>query len=199
MTHIGQRKPGTCLCISIHAIIRSSRVRLRLRLRQCSFNQNRYRYHIMFTKTHQYTITIYSWYKMKLMHVGRPPLRSYLTTGMGATRRERACTRSERIHNAIFWRWGASHGGHRRDDHCSILTIGETPNPFQGRASADEIYGCSIHKWTAVTRPNEDKYSSNGRRRDAPHWITDGRFIWVGDQSYRDSGRCHIKIWQGTE
>ena len=40
------------------------------------------------------------------MHVGRPPLRSYLTAGMGATRRGIACTRSERIHNATFWRWG---------------------------------------------------------------------------------------------
>ena len=47
---------------------------------------------------------------MNLMHVGRPPLRSYLTAGMGATRRGIACTRSERIHNATFWRWGASHG-----------------------------------------------------------------------------------------
>ena len=61
------------------------RLRLRLRLRQCLFNQNRYRYHIRFTKKHQYTIAKYSWYMINLRHVGRPPLRSYLTADMGAT------------------------------------------------------------------------------------------------------------------
>ena len=65
-------------------------------------------------KTYQYTIIIYSWYIMNLMHVGRPPLRSYLTAGMGAIRRGRAWTRSEITHNATFWRRSASHGGHRR-------------------------------------------------------------------------------------
>ena len=89
-------------------------------------------------KKYQYTITIYSWYIMNLMHVGRPPLRSYLTAGMGATRRGIACTSSEKIHNATFWRWGVSHGGHHRDHHCSILTIGETPKP---------IWGPDIHRW----------------------------------------------------
>ena len=69
---------------------------------------------------------------MNLMHVGRPPLRSYLTAGMGATRRGIACTRSERIYNTTFWRWGAFHGGHRRDHHCGILIIGETPEPIWG-------------------------------------------------------------------
>ena len=56
----------------------------------------------------QKNITIYNnhitSYIMNLMHVGRPQLRSYLTAGMGATRRGIACTRSERIHNATFWR-----------------------------------------------------------------------------------------------
>ena len=57
-----------------------------LRLRQCLFYQNRYRYHI----SQQYTITIYYWYIMNLMHVGRPPLRSYLIAGMGAEEEEHA-------------------------------------------------------------------------------------------------------------
>ena len=83
-------------------------------------------------KSHQYTIAIYSWYIMNLRHVERPPLRSYLTTGMGATRRGRVCTRCERIHIATFrWR-GASHGGHHRDHHCGIFTIGETPESLWG-------------------------------------------------------------------
>ena len=108
-----------------------------------STGQNRYRYHIRFYKeTYQYTITIYSWYIMNLMHVGRPPLRSYLTAGMGAIQRGIACTRSERIHNATFWRWGASHGGHRRDHNCGILTVGETPEP---------IWGPDIRRWNINT------------------------------------------------
>ena len=143
-----------CLCISIHAIIRSSRVRLRLRLRQCSFNQNRYRYHIMLTKTNQYTITIYSWYIMKLMHGGRPPLRSYLTAGMGATRRGRACTRSERIHNATFWKRVP-----RRPPPGPPLQ-----HPYYRRDS-EPIWGPDIRRWNLrVLDPQMNRSDPTQRR-----------------------------------
>ena len=77
--------------------------------------------HIRFTKNHQYATTKYSWYIMDLRHVGRRPLRSYLTASMGAAQRGRACTCSERIHHnaTLGWR-GASHGGHRMDYPCEM-------------------------------------------------------------------------------
>ena len=111
---------------------------------------------------------IYTWYMINLIRVGRPPLRSYLIAGMGAIRRGRACTRRENT-------W------------CNFLMTGCVPrrpppgpplrhpyyerdwlsNPFEGRISADEIYGCPIRKCIAVTQPNDDRYSSNARRWDA--------------------------------
>ena len=106
-------------------------------------------------KTYHCTITIYSWYISNLMHVGRPPLRSYLTAGIGATRRGIACTRSERIHNTTFWRWGESHGGHHRDHHRGILTIGETPEP---------IWGPDIRRWN-IRVPDPQMYRSAPTQR----------------------------------
>ena len=83
---------------------------------------------------------------------------------MGATRRRRACTCSKIIHNATFWWRGAHSGGHRRDHHCGILTIGETPETIWGPGPANETYGCWICRWIAVTRTNDDMYSSNAPR-----------------------------------
>ena len=112
---------------SIKTILWSTR--LRLRLRQCLFNQNRY--HIRFTKNTNIQKFRY-WYMMNLRHIGRPPLRSDMTAGMGATRRGRACTCSKSINNATFWWRGVSHGGHRCYHHCGILTVAETPEPTWG-------------------------------------------------------------------
>ena len=41
---------------------------------------------------------------------------------------------------------------------AASLLQARLPNPFEGRASAHEIYGCPIRKWIAVTRLNEDRW-----------------------------------------
>ena len=97
-------------------------------------------------KTHHYTIIIYSWYIMILMHYGRPPLGSYLTAGMGATRRGRAWTSSEITHNATFWRRSASHGGHRLDH------LLKDPTHLVNRYTAHQLTRWKL--WWQILLPN---------------------------------------------
>ena len=61
---------------------------------------------------------------MYLRHVGGPPLRSYLTAGMGPPEEE------EHAHAVREYLMKLSVDV--VDHHCGILTIGETPKPIGG-------------------------------------------------------------------
>ena len=91
--------------------------------------------------------------KWRPFFLGLNVLRSYLTT---TSRRGRACARRERINNATFWWRGASHGGHHRDHHYDILTMGETPEP---------ILGPDIRRWNLrVPDPQMNRSDPTQRR-----------------------------------
>ena len=56
----------------------------------------------VYTRFMNIQITIYPWHIMNNRHVGRPLLRSYLTAGIGATRKGKACTAMVKKRNATW-------------------------------------------------------------------------------------------------